>query len=106
MNIVRMRVTEKSLLRRIRDAAKSSANVVFIPELNKRSMTGMMTYQQAMSCLRSGDIVGKPMLNEQGHWELQMQRFAANHLFNLRVIAECEGPRVKRIIVPIKVESL
>ena len=106
MNIVKMRVTERTLLRRIREAAASSANVVFIPELNKRSMTGMMTYQQAMACLRSGDIVGKPALNEHGHWELQMYRFAANHPFNLRVIAECEGPHVKRIIVPIKVESL
>ncbi|MFA5683475.1 MAG: hypothetical protein WC995_02800 [Lysobacteraceae bacterium] len=105
MNITRMRVTEKSLLRCIRDAAKSSANVVFLPELNKRSMAGMMTFQQAMSCLRAGDIVGKPVLNEHGHWALQMQRLAANHLFTLRVIAECEGPHVKRIIVPVKVES-
>lgn len=106
MNVIKMRVTERSLLRCIREAASSSENVVFIPELNKRSMSGMMTYQQAMACLRSGNIRGRPSLNEHGHWELQMQRFAANHLFTLRVIAECEGPHVKRVIVPIKVESL
>jgi hypothetical protein len=60
-------------------------------------MAGMMTFQQAMSCLRSGIIVGTPRLNQHGHWEFHMQRYAANHLFRLRVIAECEGVRVSTV---------
>lgn len=106
MAIVNLRVTEKTLLKRLREAAQSSSNVVFIPEPNKGSMAGMMTWQQAMSCLREGDIVGKPTPNAHGHWELQVQRYAANHMFNLRAIAECTGARVTRIYVFLTAESL
>lgn len=62
-------------------------------------MAGMMTYRQALECLRSGKIVGAPMLNEHGHWELRMERYAANYLFSARVVAVCEGANVVRLIV-------
>ena len=54
-------------------------------------MAGMMTYRQALECLRSGRIVGEPLLNEHGHWELSMERYAASFLFSTRVVAVCEG---------------
>lgn len=106
MAVVNLRVTEKTLLKRLREAAQSSSNVVFIPEPDKGSMAGMMTYQQAMSCLREGDIVGKPTLNAHGHWELQVQRYAANHMFSLRAVAECTGVRVTRIFVFLTAENV
>lgn len=62
-------------------------------------MAGMMTFRQALECLRSGKIVGEPTLNEHGHWELRMERYAANFLFSTRVVAICEGANVARLIV-------
>ena len=106
MNVAELRVTKNSLQRCINDAARSSSNVVFVPPLEKNSMGQMMTYQQAMMCLRDGKIVGNPVQNEHGHWEADMQRYAANHLFSLRVVAECNGPRVVRIYAFPEVESI
>ena len=105
MAISNIRVTARTLQRCVHEAAKSSSNVVFIPEPDKGSMAGMMTFQQAMSCLRSGNVVGTPRINQHGHWEFQMQRFAANHLFSLRAIAECEGVRVSRLFAFLMADS-
>lgn len=99
-----IRVTASRLAQKIREAASSSSNVVFIPPPNKDSMAGMMTFQQAMSCLRDGSIVGKPQLNEHGDWELRMERYAANFLFTARVIAHCEGAIVSKIYIFIDAE--
>ena len=41
----------------------------------------MMTFKQALACLQHGSIVGKPVLNEHGHFEFTMERYAANYLF-------------------------
>jgi hypothetical protein len=79
---------------------------VFVPPLDKRSIAGMMTYQQALACLREGTIVGKPSLNEHGHWELELQRYAANRLFSLRVAAEHKGGKVTKIFAFTKVEKI
>lgn len=99
MNVAKLRITVGSLPRCLKEAAVSSSNVVFVPPIDKASMGGMMTYQQAMSCLRHGKIVGKPTRNVHGHWEFEMQRYAANHMFTLRVVAECNGPKMVRIFV-------
>ena len=106
MSVTRMRVTASKLLPRIQEAAKSSSNVVFVPDLNRRSMAGLMTFHQAMSCLRLGKIVGKPTMNEHDHWELRMERYAANRTYSLRVIAECDGARVSRLIVFPQIEQV
>lgn len=97
MAVTNLRITAKALLRCIHDAAKSSSNVVFVPELDKKSMAGMMTYQQAMSCLRSGSFLGDPIQNSHGHWEATMQRYAASHMFTLSIAVECQGAIVTRI---------
>lgn len=99
MTVSKLRVTASRLLAAIREAAKSSSNVVFIPPPEKRSMAGMMTFLQAMKCLQSGSLVGKPKLNEDGDWELSMERHAANYLFKIRAVAICDGVRVSQIIV-------
>lgn len=99
MKTTKLRISASKLLPRIREAAKSSSNVVFIPPLNKKSMAGMMTYRQALACLQSGVIVGKPMLDDHGHWEVWMERYAANLRFRTRVVAVCDGPRVAQLIV-------
>lgn len=95
----RIRVSSRALLEKIRETASSSSNVVFIPEPEKRSMAGMMTFHQALQCVRAGKIVGEPVRNEYGDWELRMERYAANFNFTARIIAECDGAHVKRIIV-------
>jgi len=101
-----MRVTANKLLLRIQEAANSTSNVVFVPDLNRRSLAGMMTFHQAMSCLREGKIVGKPSMNEHNHWELRMERYAANRTYSLKVIVECDGARVKKLIVFPQIEEV
>lgn len=99
MSVTKIRVTAPRLQKAIRAAAKDSSKVAFIPPLEKRSMAGMMTFHQALMCLQHGDIVGKPVLNERGDWELSMQRFAANFMFEMRVVVSCKGANVDMIYV-------
>ena len=99
MTISRLRVSAATLQSRIHEAAQSSSNVVFIPPLERKSMAGMMTFHQALLCLQQGSIVGKPTLNNRGDWELTMSRRAADHDFQSRVVAVCDGPRIARIFV-------
>ena len=106
MGITNFRVTPRTLQRRIHEAAKSSSVVLFIPQPNKEVLAGMMTYQQAMACLRKGNIVGKPELNAHGDWELQMERFAANYLYKLRAAVTCSGAHVTRIYVFLTEENV
>lgn len=70
-----------------------------IPPPDKRSMSGMMSFLQAMKCLQEGSIVGKPKLNENGDWELSLERLCANEWVTIKAIAVCAGARVTRIIV-------
>lgn len=93
------RITADLLLPRVRDAAGNSSNVVFIPPPNKRSMAGMMLFKQALSCLRGGTIVGKPIKNTNGDFEFHMERFAANHWVRFKVIASVSGARVTKVYV-------
>ena len=91
MTVSKLRISASKLLPRVRETAKSSSNVVFIPPLEKRSMAGMMTFHQALICLQEGVIVGKPRQNDNGDWELFMERYAAHTSFILKVIAICDG---------------
>lgn len=99
MAITKLRVTADKLLPRVRDAAETSSNVVFIPPPNKRSMAGMMLFQQVLSCLREGAIVGKPVKNAHGDFEFHMERYAANQWVRYKVIASVSGARVTKIYV-------
>lgn len=99
MTVTKLRVSRRQLLARIREAAKSSSNVIFVPPLEKRSIAGMMTFHQAFSCLQEGTVVGNPVLNDRGDWELMMERYAANFLFKLKVIAMCDGAHISKLVV-------
>ena len=35
--------------------------------------------------------------NKKGEWEFEMERFAANYLFRIRVIAVCGGSKVTKL---------
>ncbi len=54
---------------------------------------------QALSCLREGEIVGKPTLDAYGNWVFRMERFSANAFVTLKVVAKCNGARVERLFV-------
>lgn len=97
MTVSKFRITANQLQSRVRSAARNSANVVFIPPPRKRSIAGMMLFQQAMSCLREGVIVGKPKLTNEGLWEFRMERFAANRWFSLKVAVSVQGARVEKL---------
>ena len=97
MGVSKLRPTVRTLPACVKAAAKSSSNVVMIPPPDEKSMGGKMTYLQALACLREGTIIGEPKLNEHGHFEFTMERFAANYLFRLRVIAECAGATVSKL---------
>lgn len=99
MSIERIRITAAKLLRYVRETARSSSNVVFVPPLEKRSMAGMMTFHQAFRCLQEGTLVGQPAQNARGDWELWLEYFSAGALFRLRVVAVCDGARVRQLIV-------
>jgi len=99
MSIERLRITASKLLPYVREAARSSSNVVFIPPLEKRSMAGMITFHQAFRCLQEGRLVGQPVQNPRGDWELRLEYFSAGVLFRLRVVAVCDGARVRQLIV-------
>jgi hypothetical protein len=49
--------------------------------------------------LQEGALVAQPVQNERGDWELRLEYFSAGALFRLRVVAVCEGPRVRQLIV-------
>jgi len=59
----------------------------------------MVTYLQALKCLQEGEIVGKPRLNEHGHWTMRMKRFAANQWTEFDVVAVVDSTRVIKIYV-------
>ena len=102
MSISKIRISSDKLLTYIRAAARSSENIVFIPPPNKKSMAGMMSFRRGLVCLQKGEIVGKPKRNEHGDWELRLSRPAANASDELRVIVECEGATIVRIIAYFK----
>jgi hypothetical protein len=104
VTVTKFRISEKSLLKHIQQTANNTSKIVFIPPIEKSSMAGMMTFQQAVSCLRHGVIVGKPKKNMFGDWELQMERYAANFLFRTKVVVECDGALVHRLIIILKPE--
>lgn len=97
MTVSGLRITARMLESRVHAAAVDSSNVVFVPPPNKRSLGGMMRFQQAMACLREGSIEAKPTLNEHGHWEFFISRFAANRWYSLQAIAVVDGPRVTKL---------
>ena len=97
MSVSKLRITAGLLQPRVHTAAKDSENVVFIPPTQKRSMAGMMRFQQALACLRKGSIVGKPKLTDEGLWEFQMERYAANRWFTIKVAAEVNGAHVVKL---------
>ncbi len=99
MTVSHIRITAGTLLPRIHEAAKSSSNVEFIPQPMKRSMAGMVNYLQALKCVQEGRIVGRPKLNEHGDWEFQMERYAANNMTTINVVASVDGARVTKIYV-------
>jgi hypothetical protein len=61
-------------------------------------MAGAMTFRQVLACLRSGRIVGKPTRNKHGDWEFSMEHEFVSHALQVRVVAECEGAAVVRLI--------
>lgn len=97
MTVSRFRITAAMLQPRVREAAGMSANVVFVPPPDKRSMAGMMLFRSVLLCLQEGNIVGKPTKDEYGNWVFRMERYAANHLFQLKVAAEVDGARVVKL---------
>ena len=99
MAISKLRITAAQLLPRVRSAARSSHVLQFVPPLEMRSMAGVMNFRQVQKCLHEGQMVGKPKLNEHGHWEFRMERFAANQWTEVRGIAIVEGARVTKIYV-------
>ncbi len=99
MAISKIRITAGQLLPRVREAAKTSSNVVIIPAPLKKSMAGMMNYLQILKCLRDGEIVGKPVLNEHGDWAFRMQRCAATLWLEIDVVAVVSGTRVTKLYV-------
>jgi hypothetical protein len=98
-NVTNIRITASKLLPKVRDAAKYSSNIVFIPPLEMRSMAGAMTFRQVLECLRSGRIVGKPTRNQHGAWEFIMECEFVNQALQVSVVAECEGVAITRLIV-------
>ena len=67
MTVSKFRITAALLEPRVHTAARDSSNVVFVPPPQKRSMAGLMRFQQALECLRKGRITGKPKLTEAGY---------------------------------------
>jgi hypothetical protein len=99
MAVSKIRITADQLSPRVQKAAQSSSNIVFIPPPKKKSMGGMMQHLQVLKCLREGSIVGKPRLNEHGHWEFNMEAFLAGVEVDIRVIAETDGPHISKLYV-------
>jgi hypothetical protein len=81
MAVSKLRIPASHLQARVRSAAANSSNVVFVPPPEKRSMAGMILFHQVLSCLREGNIVGKPRLTDAGLWEFRMERYAANRTY-------------------------
>ena len=101
MSLTPLRISSKKLLSRIREAAESSSNIVFVPPLERRSMAGMMNFHAALRCLQEGTMVGAPKQNANGDWDLWLERGS----FSTKVIASCRGARVSRIVVCVDRED-
>ena len=99
--VIPLRITATALQSRIREAAQQSSNVVFVPKVDTGSLGGMLTYKQALFCLREGKVIGKPTMNEHNDWAFTMQRFAAGHLTTVCAVATCVGARVVQLTVLI-----
>lgn len=99
MTVTKLRVSGARLLKGIREAAKSSANLVFIPPPSKKSIAGMMTFLQTLACIREGAFSGTPRLNENGDWEFVMKRHAAGVVFMVKGVAVCDGARVGQVVI-------
>jgi hypothetical protein len=98
-NVTNFRFTASKLLPKVRDTAKSSSNIVFIPPLVMRSMAGAIVSRQVLECLRSGRIVGKPSQDLHGAWQFDMEREFVNLTLQIKVIAESKGAAITRLIV-------
>lgn len=62
----------------------------------------MMLFHEVMCCLREGNITGKPKLTSEGFWEFQMERFACNRWFSLKVAAKVNGAHVEKLFALLK----
>lgn len=99
MSVTKFRLTKDKLVAAVRLAARDTSKIVFLPEIDKHAMSGMMSYRQAITCLEKGRIDSAPKLNEHGHWVFRLNRYSANRWLSIDVVAECDGAHVRRLYI-------
>ena len=80
-------------LRRIRELAAESVNVVFTQHAKRQMRTRTITPPQVIDVLRLGSIVEGPALDAYGCWKCTMRRFAAGETTHVAV-ALCDSELV------------
>jgi hypothetical protein len=77
--IVPLTLTAPAALKKIREIAAVSANIVVISHAVKRQRQRKITRRQIETCLRSGyvDIDEGPFMNEHGNWQTTMRHYSA-----------------------------
>lgn len=63
----------------VRELAKDSGKIVFMPHALKRMRQRHITAKMVSECLMRGVIVEGPVFSLKGTWELAMQRMAAGN---------------------------
>ncbi len=79
----------------VRELARDSGNVIFLPHASQRMRQRHVTAKMVLECLLRGVIVEGPVLSLKGTWELAMQRMASGE--RLRVAFAIDLP--SRLII-------
>jgi hypothetical protein len=102
-NILAFPMPPQRALDLIRQAAKSGRVLLPTPP-NGGEWYRIMTRRQVELCLREGEIVGNPEVDEYGNVACWLERFGAGLTVRLRVVLEREKDEEWEVIV-LKVEN-
>ena len=82
-------VSRPVAIRKIRELATDSANVIQGPEYPSRAAMRKLNWHDVLKTLQKGNIVEGPYLDQKGCWRCRMERFAAGEELAV-VVAICE----------------
>ena len=82
----------------IRAIAKDAKNILVTRHANIRQKQRRISFLAIQRCLLLGRITEGPFLNQQGHWQVTMQRFASGE--ELQVVLAIDPPE-KLIVITV-----
>jgi hypothetical protein len=86
--VIPLKLTAQAALRKIREIAADSNNIVVLSHAAKRSRQRKISRILVERCVRKGTVSEGPFLNQHGHWQVNLYRHAAGEEITCTVAIE------------------